>query len=91
LSDQSIPKLLTVEEFEQIPDRPGGHYELHHGEAMFMTWPVRQHKNLERFLRELLTPIARPLGFLVDTEHPYRPLPENDVWGADVPTCMTRP
>ena len=84
MSAQSIPKLLTVEEFEQIPDPPGGRYELRHGEAVFVTWPVRQHKALQRYLREWITPIAKPFGFIVDTEYPYRPLPENEVWGADV-------
>jgi Uma2 family endonuclease len=84
VSSQSIPKLLTVEEYEQIPDPPGGRYELRHGEAVFVTWPVRQHKDLQRWLRELLAPMAGPRGFIVDTEYPYRPLPENEVWGADV-------
>ena len=84
MSAHSIPKLLTVEEFERIPDPPGGRYELHHGEAVFMTWPVHQHKFLQRILRKLLEPIAEPLGFVVDVEYPYRPLPENEVWGADV-------
>jgi len=84
VSAQSIPKLLTVEEFEQIPDPPGGRYELRHGEAVFVTWPVRQHKDLQYLLRKLLEPMAEPRGFLVDVEYPYRPLPENEVWGADV-------
>jgi Uma2 family endonuclease len=37
-----------------------------------------------------LETIAEPLGFLVDTEYPYRPLPENEVWGADV-ACVSGP
>ncbi len=89
VSAQSIPKLFTVEEYEQIPDPPGGRYELHHGELVFVTYPVRQHKFLQRLLRELLDPMARPKGFLVDTEYPYRPLPENEVWGADV-ACLQK-
>jgi Uma2 family endonuclease len=78
----SIP--LTVEEYERIADPPGGRYELHHGELVFVTYPVRQHKDLQRHLRKRLEPVAEPLGFVVDTEYPYRPLPENEVWGADV-------
>ncbi len=89
MSAQSIPKLFTVEEWEQIPDPPGGRYELHHGELSFVSYPVRQHKDLQRKLRELLDPVATPKGFLVDTEYPYRPLPENEVWGADV-ACVGR-
>jgi Uma2 family endonuclease len=81
---QSIPRPITVEEYERIPDPPGGRYELHHGELVFVTYPVRQHKDLQRRLRKILEPIAEPLGFLVDTEYPYRPIPENEVWGADV-------
>ena len=82
MAAQSIP--LTVEEYERIPDPPGGRYELHHGQLVFVTYPVRQRKDLQRHLRKLIEPIAEPLGYLVDTEYPYRPLPENEVWGADV-------
>ena len=84
VSAQSIPKLFTVEEYEQIPDPPGGHYELHHGELVFVTYAVRQHKALQRWLRKMLEPLAEPKGYVVDTEYPYRPLPENEVWAADV-------
>lgn len=55
---------------------------------MFVTYPVRQHKDLQRRLRKLLEPMAEPRGFIVDTEYPYRPLPENEVWGADV-ACVS--
>ena len=72
---QSILKPLTVEEYEKIPDPPGGRYELHHGELVFVTYPVHQHKALQRRLRKLLEPMAEPRGFIVDTEYPYRPLP----------------
>lgn len=84
---QSIPKLFTVEEFERIPNPPGGSYELHHGELVFMTYPLREHKYLQRRLRKMLEFIAEPAGFLVDTEYPYRPLPESEVWAADV-ACL---
>ena len=81
---QSVPRPITVEEYERIPDPPGGRYELHHGELVFVTYPIRRHKDLQRRLRKTLEQMAEPLGFLVDTEYPYRPLPENEVWGADV-------
>jgi Uma2 family endonuclease len=89
VSAQSTPQLFTVDEWEQIPDPPGGRYELHHGELVFVTYPVHQHKVLQRLLREMLDPMAKPKGFIVDTEYPYRPLPENEVWGADV-ACVLR-
>jgi Uma2 family endonuclease len=89
VSAQPIPKLFTVAEWEQIPDPPGGRYELHHGELVFVTWPVRQHGDLQRCLQEMLQTTARPLGYIVAVEHPYRPLPENEVWSADV-ACVLR-
>lgn len=85
---QSIPRPITVDEYERIPDPPGGRYELHHGEVVFVTYPVWEHKDLQRRLRKLLEAVAEPLGFIVDTEYPYRPLPENEVWGADV-ACVS--
>ena len=88
MSAQGIPKPLLVEEYERIPNLPGGHYELHHGELVFVTYPVWQHKALQRRLRKLLEAMAEPFGFVVDTEYPYRPLPENEVWGADV-ACVS--
>lgn len=87
MSAQSIPKLFTVEEYEQIPDPPGGRYELHHGELVFVTYPVRRHKLLQRRLRKMLEPGAESHGYVVDTEYPYRPLPESEVWGADI-ACL---
>jgi Uma2 family endonuclease len=81
---QSIPKPLTVEEYERIPDPPGGRYELHQGEAVIVTYPLHNHKELQRRLRKPLEPLAEAAGFVVDTEFPYRPFPENEVWGADL-------
>jgi Uma2 family endonuclease len=53
-----------------------------------VTYPIHNHKELQRRLRKLLEPIAEPAGFIVDTEFPYRPFPENEVWGADV-ACVS--
>jgi hypothetical protein len=39
VSAATIPQLLTVEEFNRIPDPPGGRYELRHGEAVFVSYP----------------------------------------------------
>lgn len=89
MSAHSIPRLFTVEEYEQIPNPPGGRYELHHGELVFVTFPVRQHGDLQRLLQELLQPAARPAGYLVAVEYPYRPLPQCELWGADV-VCVLR-
>jgi Uma2 family endonuclease len=87
---QSVPRPITVEEYERIPDPPGGRYELHHGEVAFAAYPVWEHKELQRRFRKVLETIAEPLGYIVDTEFPYRPFPENEVWGADV-ACVSGP
>ena len=86
---QSTPRPITVEEYERISDPPGGRYELHHGEVVFATYPVHDHKVLQRRLRKLLEAMAEPGGYIADTEFPYRPFPENEVWGADV-ACISR-
>jgi Uma2 family endonuclease len=86
---QSIPRPITVDEYERIPDPPGGRYELHHGEVVFVTFPIRQHKDLQYRLRIILESLPRAEGYRIDTEFPYRPLAENEVWGADV-ACVSR-
>ena len=88
--ENSVPNSnpITVEEFERVPDPPGGRYELHHGELVLVTFPVKRHKDLQRRLRKLLEALAESLGYIVDTEYPYRPLPQNEVWGADV-ACVS--
>lgn len=89
MSASPIPKLLTIEDLEAIPDPPGGRYELHHGEAVFVSFPDKKHKELQRRLRKLLEEFvatAKAQG-VVDTEFPYRPFPEHELWGADVAWC----
>lgn len=71
-------------DYEALPNRAGGHWELHHGEAVFVTFPKRLHKSLQRHIRRLLEDMCEPLGYVVDTEYPYKALPEHEVWGADV-------
>jgi Uma2 family endonuclease len=74
---------ITVEQFQMIPDPPGGRLELHHGETAFVTAPAKFHKDLQRRLLSLLD--ARfGADFCVMTEFPCRPLPEYEVWIADV-------
>jgi Uma2 family endonuclease len=73
---------LTVAEFEKIPDRPGGHYELHHGECVFVSAPVMEHAYIGRQLWRILDRICA--GWYVDKEFAFRPLPEYEVWVADV-------
>jgi Uma2 family endonuclease len=80
----SITRPMTVEEFREMPEDSGPVYhELRHGEVVAVTRPKHQHFQIQRRLRELLTPFAEP-GSCVDTEIAYRPLPENELWVADV-------
>ncbi len=77
------PKLLTFDEYQQIPDPPGGRYELYHGELVEVPFPDRPHFRAQWQLRRLIEKAARP-GDFVDKEFPYRPLPEHECWGADI-------
>lgn len=89
MSAAPIPKLLTTEDLDTIPDPPGGRYELHHGEAVFVSFPDKRHKELQRRLRKLLETFAAAANAegVVDTEFPFRPLPQHELWGADVAWC----
>jgi len=76
--------LMTVEEFRKLPEDSGGVYhELHHGEVVTMTRPKLKHSLTQRNLRRLFEQFAEP-GSLVDVEMAFRPLPENELWCADV-------
>ena len=54
-----------------------------------MTRPLRRHWDLRRRLERLLAAVYEPVGYIVGVEYPYRPFPENEVWGADV-ACINR-
>ena len=79
---QTETALLTVAEYEKIPNPSGGHYELHHGECVLVPPPMKQHADVSRRLNLALTRICP--GWMVDKELAFRPLPEYEVWAADV-------
>ncbi len=79
---QTETSLLTVEEFAKIPDPPGGRYELHHGECVLVPPPMMEHTRIQSQLMLLLA--AHCPGFRIAMEFPFRPLPEHEVWVADV-------
>lgn len=85
-----VPALLTVEEFSQLPELPGVRQELHHGEVVRVSPPPHDHKRLQRRLRMLLAPLAERSGLVCDTDYAYRPLPEHELWVADVVCIETR-
>jgi Uma2 family endonuclease len=76
-------RLMTVAEYEKIPNPPGGVYELYHGELVTVPFPQQPHVRAQWQLRRLLEAAAGDAG-VVDKEVPYRPLPEHECWGADV-------
>jgi hypothetical protein len=75
---------MTVEQFRRLPEDSGPVYhEPRHGELVAVTRPKLKHFLIRRNLRELLTPLAES-GSYVDTKVAYRPLPEHELWVADV-------
>ncbi len=76
-------RLMTVAEYEQIPNPPGGRYELHHGELINVGYPKNPHIQAQWQLHQLLQAAAGNAGRAY-VEFPYRPLPEHECWGADV-------
>ncbi len=76
-------RLMTFAEYEQLPNPPGGRYELRHGELAVVTYPLFPHVRAQRQLRRLLENAAGDTG-IVHTEMPFRPLPEHECWAADV-------
>jgi len=76
--------LMTVEEFQSLPeDRGETYHELHHGELISMTRPKMKHWLIQRNLTDLLRPLVEPES-CIGTEMVFRPLPENELWAADV-------
>jgi Uma2 family endonuclease len=76
-------RLMSFAEFANLPDPPGGRYELHHGELVLVTYPLFPQVKAQRQLRLLLEAAAGDAG-VVDKEMPFRPLPEYQGWSADV-------
>ena len=77
-------RLVSFEEFEQLPETPRGfRYELRHGEPVLMPPPNRTHYLVQRRLRRYLEKAAGGAGE-VDIEMPFRPLPDFEYWQADV-------
>lgn len=79
--------LMTVEQFWQLPDdeafQEAFQYELHRGELVKVSRPKLRHICRQRRIRQLLEPILGPLG-IVETEVPFRAVPEYELRAADV-------
>ena len=81
-------KLMTVAEWEQIPNPPGGVYELYHGELVKVAFAKAPHTRGQWQIRRLLENAAGAAG-VVTQEMPFRPLPEYECWAADVALVST--
>jgi Uma2 family endonuclease len=79
----TIATKMTVADYEKVPPPPGGRWELRHGELAKVGFPKREHYNAQRMLAKLLEAIAGP-QYVAGIEIAFRPLPEYEVWGADV-------
>ena len=75
-------RLITVAEYDSIPEPPGGRYELHHGELVFMSFAKKQHARVQRSVFAAL--FARCGDYYVGMEFACRPLPEYELWAVDV-------
>lgn len=76
-------RLMTFEEFEQLPDPPGGKYELRHGELFTLAPPRHDHYKIQQRLLRLLMRAAGDAAEM-GTEMGFRPLTEYEYWYADV-------
>ena len=75
---------MTVEEFQNLPEDDGPVYhELRHGEPIPVSRPKLKHLLIQARLRDLLKALA-PSGSLVESEVPFRAIPEHDLRVADV-------
>jgi Uma2 family endonuclease len=77
------PLLMTVEQYRQIPEREDVIQELHWGQIITLTRPKARHVKLQSRLVRLLRPKAEHLGY-IESELPFRALPEYDLRAADV-------
>ncbi|MFN7925058.1 MAG: Uma2 family endonuclease [Bryobacteraceae bacterium] len=81
---QTAVRLMTFEEFQQLPDPIDGTYlELHQGEAVKTTFPAYPHVLLQFRLRQLLEPRLASFG-LVFVEFPFRALSQHEARRADL-------
>ena len=76
--------LLTVDEFRNLPeDSAHVYHELRHGEPVPVTRPKFKHFRIQKQLEKLLEARAGDRG-VVAMEFAFRPLPEHELWVADV-------
>src|SRR5450432_392826 len=76
--------LMTVEDFCKLPEDQGPIYhELRHGKVVSVPRPKLKHSLIQSNLRELIKRSVESGGF-VGIVMAFRPLPEHELWVADV-------
>ena len=76
-------KLITVAEFLERPEVPGGYEELRQGEVFMVAWPKQRHSSLQHRIRALL---ERQIGdgLVALMEMAFIACPDHDLRRADV-------
>jgi len=77
------PLLMTVEQFDALPERQDVLEELHWGLLVTLPRPKAWHGKLQMKLTQLLQPAATGRGYVV-MELPFRAVSEYDLRAADV-------
>jgi len=80
---ETTTRLMTVEEYRQLPETEPFDYELRHGELVQVARPKAKHYKTQVQLLALLAPLAGTTGF-VGIELAFRALPEYELRVADV-------
>lgn len=79
----SIPtRMMTVAEFDQLPESPSRSYELRNGELVPVTRPVLKHVFVQKRLMALLDSAGGYGSAFMEVG--FRPLPEHELRVADV-------
>ena len=76
-------RLIDVPEYLEIPDPPGGRYELHHGQLFEVSFAKIGHSRVQDTLVDCLRPFAAGRGRL-RAELAFRALPHYELRAADV-------
>ena len=85
----TVTGLLTVADYEKIPNPPDGRYELRRGELVKVTFPKLNHSFLQHRFVKLLEPHCGDRG-VVSLEVPFRAVVEHDLRAVDVGVVATR-
>jgi Uma2 family endonuclease len=77
------PLLMTVEQFDLLPEREDVLEELHWGHLVTLSRPKGWHVKLQVKLADLLRPLSTGRGYVI-TELPFRTIAEYDLRAADI-------